>query len=206
MDDPSEKEIAALKDHYLGCKVVAYVGILKREKGLHVAIDAAALVKEKHPDSLFLFIGSMVDPVNVRTLVSKRGLGKNIRFLPQMGYQQMLAHLHYAKIGLALHQNEHIYPYVSAGNGRKLFSYMQAGVAIIAPDFGEIGNAVDVAKCGILINTGDAEEVANTIIQLLSDPKETARMANNGRKAFLKNYNWEIEQEKFYTFINDIVT
>lgn len=84
----------------------------------------------------------------------------------------MLAHLHYAKIGLALHQNEHIYPYVSAGNGRKLFSYMQAGIAIIAPKFGEIGKSVADAKCGVLINSEDVKEVANTIIQLLSDPQE----------------------------------
>jgi glycosyltransferase involved in cell wall biosynthesis len=206
-DDPDAEEIAALERQYSGVKVVAYVGILRERKGLHVAIEAAALVREKHPDSLFLFIGPMNgDQDKVEELMEERGVAESILFLPQMPYRNMLAHLHHAKIGLALYQYDHTYDELSVGNARKLFTYMQAGIAIIGPDFGEIGKSVEIAKCGVLINTGSVEEVADTIIRLLSDSRETERMARNGRKAFLERFNWEIEQRNFYSFMNTIVT
>jgi glycosyltransferase involved in cell wall biosynthesis len=206
-DDPDEKEVVALERHYSGLKVVAYVGIFRERKGLHVTIEAAALVKEKHPDSLFLFIGSMNgDQARVEYLIERKGVAKNILFLPQMPYRKMLAHLHHAKIGLALYQYDHAYPYLSAGNARKLFTYMQAEIAVIGPNFGEIGKSVEIARCGVLINTESADEVADTIIRLLSDPQRTERMARNGRKAFLERFNWEIEQQKFYSFVSNIAS
>lgn len=205
-DDPDTEEIVALERQYSGLKVIAYVGILRERKGLHVAIEAAALVREKHPDSLFLFIGSMNgDRAKIEDLMEKRGVAENILFLPQMPYRKMLAHLHHAKIGLALYQYDHTYPYLSVGNARKLFTYMQAGIAIIGPRFGEIGKSVEVARCGVLINTESVAEVADTIIRLLSDYKVTTQMARNGRKAFLERFNWEIEQQKLYSFMNNIV-
>ena len=130
---------------------------------------------------------------------------ENILFLPQMPYRQMLAHLHHAKIGLALYQYDHTYPYLSVGNARKLFTYMQAGIAIIGPSFGEIGKSVEIARCGVLINAESVKEVADTIIRFLSDSRGTEQMARNGRKAFLESFNWESEQQKLYSFMNNIV-
>jgi glycosyltransferase involved in cell wall biosynthesis len=205
-DDPEADDIATLEQQYSGLKVIAYVGILRERKGLHVAIEAAALVRKEHPDSLFLFIGSMNgDRAKVEELIEKRKVAENVLFLPQMGYRQMLAHLHHAKIGLALYQYDHTYPYLSVGNARKLFTYMQAGIAVIGPNFGEIGKSVEIAKCGILINTESVKEVADTIIQFLSDYEGTAQMARNGRKAFLERFNWENEEQKLYSFMNEIV-
>ncbi len=206
-DDPLHAEIEGLREQYSGRKVVAYVGGLKPEKGLRVAIKAASIVAKAHPESLFTFIGPLRDnQAAVAALVKDCGVEENVRFVAPMPYRNLLAHLHHAQIGLALHQHDRIYPYVSAGNGRKFFTYMQAGLPIVAPDFGEIGRAVQLADCGMLVDTEDAQAVADTVIHLLDHPDFARRLGANGRQAFEERFNWEIEEQKFLAFIDQVMS
>ena len=201
-DDPDIEEVKTLASEYSGQKVVAFIGGLKLEKGLAVAIKAAAVVKAKHPDVLFLLIGSIQGGrETIRRLIHVNRVENNIRLLNWMPYREMLAHLHHAKIGLGLHQRVAIYPFVSAGNGRKFFTYMQAGIPIIGPNFGEVGLVVKMADCGLLIDTKNVDEVSAVIIELLERPEKAECMGGNGRKAFLERFNWEKEEKKFLTFV-----
>lgn len=200
--DPDIEQVKTLAREYSGQKVVAFIGGLKVVKGLAVAIKAAAAVKAKHPDVLFLFIGSVQDrKERIRRIVQLNRLENNVRLLSWMPYREMLAHLHHAKIGLGLHQRVAIYPFVSAGNGRKFFTYMQAGIPIIGPNFGEVGLVVKMADCGLLVDTENVDEVSEAIIELLERPEKAKCMAANGRKAFLERFNWEKEEQKFLTFV-----
>jgi glycosyltransferase involved in cell wall biosynthesis len=181
---------------------VSFIGGLKSEKGFRVAIQAAAIVKEAHPNTLFLFIGSIKDDEeNINELIRAKNLKNNISLLQWMPYRKMLAHLRHAKIGLGLHQRAAIYPFVSTGNGRKFFTYMQAGIPIIGPNFGEVGLVVKMADCGLLVDTENVDEVSEAIIELLERPEKAKCMAANGRKAFLERFNWEKEEQKFLTFV-----
>jgi glycosyltransferase involved in cell wall biosynthesis len=205
LDDPYPQEVKKLNSEYSGKKVIAFVGGLRKRKGLREAIEAAALVKEKHPNVLFLFVGSMRDDAaEIDRLVRVKNVKDNVRFLDWMPYKELLAHLNHAQIGLALHHRERIYPFVSAGNGRKFFSYMQAGLAIIGPDFGEVGKAVEIANCGVLVNTESSESIAQAILELFSDPEKLKKMKENGRKAFLRRFNWENEEKNYLLFLDRI--
>ena len=205
LDDPVDQDVHTLAKEYSGRKVVAFIGNLKDKKGLSIAILTAARVSAKHPDSLFLFIGSMRGDENeIKTLIRANNLEDHIRFLPWLPYGEMLAHLQHSKVGLALYQNVAHYPLVSAGNGRKFFSYMQAGIPIIGPSFGEVGLAVRLAECGILVDTEKVNEVAMAINELLDRPETAARMAMKGRKAFLEHFNWEKEEQKFLSLVEKI--
>ena len=83
---------------------------------------------------------------------------------------------------------------------------MQAGVAIIGPRFEEVGKVIKIADRGLLVDTERAEAVAEAIDYLFSHPEERQRMADNGRKAFLERFNWEIEEKKLLSFLNHVMS
>jgi glycosyltransferase involved in cell wall biosynthesis len=204
-EDPDDGKVQALEERYRGRKIAGFVGGLMKEQGLRVALAAAALVTQRHPESLFLFIGSMKDDINqVRQIISSEGLDKYVLFLPFMPYRNMLAHLWHARIGLMLYQPERVRPFTGAGNGRKSFTYMQAGIPIIAPSFGEIGGIIKREGCGILTDTTDHMAVAQAIIRLLENPEEAEAMGHRGRAAFVTKYNWNLEEKKFLDFVDEV--
>jgi glycosyltransferase involved in cell wall biosynthesis len=205
-DDPETTEVEALKEKYGSRQVIALVGGLMKAKGLRVALEAAALVKEKHPASLFLFIGTMKDDAEaVSRLISSRNLETYTLFLPFMPYQMMQAHLKHARIGLVLYQQMLHMPYLGRGTGRMSFTHMQAGIPIVAPDFGDIGAIIKEENCGILTDSTSSAAVAREIMHLLENPETAAAMGRRGRQAFLSKYNWELEEEKFLNFVEKII-
>lgn len=187
-------------------QVVAYVGGSFRQKGLHAALETCAIVKQKYPQVLFLFIGQLKDDVNeIGKLIKSLSIKDNVYFVKQMSYEDMLAYLNYAQIGLALYQPAMHYELVSAGNGRKIFTYMQAGLPIIAPKFGEISMVVKREECGLLVDTTKPEEISQAILYLLDYPEEAKKMGEKGIQAFLQKYNWEQEEHKFISFLEKVL-
>ncbi len=205
-EEPSRDEVEALKSEFLHKKVISYVGGMTKGKGLIAAIEAAALVRRKHPDVLFLFIGALQDDSHkANSLIQYLQLENNIRFINWLPYRKMLAYLAYARVGIALHQPGRHYQYISSGTGRKFLTYMQAGIPIVAPTIGEMGLIISKEGCGIRVDTTNNTLVANTINYLLDNPIEANLMGQKGRKAFLEKYCWEIEEHKFIKFYNNII-
>lgn len=204
-DDPDEDETEKLIPFYQGRKVVTYVGGLTRQKGLDVGIRAAALARKRIPNVLFEFIGPwQQDRHEIETLVKSFNLEHHVRFVELMPYRDMLARLSFASVGLAIHQDNGSYKYVGTGNGRKFFSYMQAGVPIIAPSFGELGKIVENVGCGVRVNTSSPESVATSVCHYLMHPSTAKQAGQRGRTVFEKQFSWEKESGKFLSFLQQL--
>ncbi len=204
-ENPSEEQVKRLADDYRGRRVIAFVGGLMKAKGFFVALETAALVKTVHDDAVFLFIGAMKeDREVVRALVRDLNIEHCTRFIEHIPYTEMLAHLRHCSIGLALHQKARVYPYVSAGNGRKFFTYMQAGIPVIGPKFGEVGEIVRLTDCGMLVDTTRPEAVAEAIRTLFKNPREARRLGQNGQRALTNVFNWERESVRLKRVLRDL--
>ena len=51
-------------------------------------------------------------------------------------------------------------------------------------------------ECGRIIGYDDSESLKRAIIQLRDDPSLRAKLGVNGRKAYLKKYNWTLMEER----------
>jgi len=204
--DPDQEQIDALECTYRNREVAAFVGGLMKEKGLRVALEAAALVKVRHPNCLFLFMGPMKDDLELVTnIVKSLQIENNVVFRNSLGYSEMLAHIRHARVGLMLLQPVGLYLRLGPRNGRKCIAYMQAGIPVIGPSFGEVGAVIRKEQCGVLVDTSSPLQVANAIMDLLDMPEEAELLGRRGREAFLREYNWESEGEKFAGFIEAVL-
>jgi glycosyltransferase involved in cell wall biosynthesis len=177
--------------------LLAYAGGISPGKGAVVMIESLARVVQSHPDATLVFIGRYKG--NTRRLVADRleELDLSDRFvdLGWMPYLEMLPVLRAADVGLAPYQPIGHYPIAGAGQGRKVFTYMQAGLPIVGPDFGEIGNVVAEVGCGRLVDTTDPGAIGGMIDELLDEPGLAKRLGERGRDAIEQRYNWERESE-----------
>ena len=186
-------------------KRVAFAGGLMREKGIRVTLEAAAIVRRQVADAQFVFFGVLKDDARViEGLIRELGVAEALEFVPPLPYPELQNRLAACDVGLALYQPILHYPLVSAGNARKIFAYMQAGIPVVAPDFGEIGDAVRQAECGVLVDTEDPEAVADAIVGLLTSPDRSRAMGERGRRAIEERFNWEIERSKLLSFVETI--
>lgn len=191
-DDPPPELARIAGAEYVGRRVICYVGGIMERKGLLAAIDAVDLVRKDIPEILLLLIGPYrSDAGKLDELLSTRQLKDYVRIINQLPYRDMLIRMSGAEIGLALHQQDPLYERVGALNGRKIFTYMQAGLAIIGPKLGDIGRVVQEIECGVLIDAEDPADIAASLRVLLSNSKLRNQMQLNGRRAFEQHYNWE---------------
>ncbi|MDQ4144472.1 MAG: glycosyltransferase family 4 protein [Actinomycetota bacterium] len=192
-----EARVAALRAKYQGSSVIAYVGQVYEAKGLLAMLNALALVKEEISDVKLFLIGKIVDYGGEgEKLVERLGLTPYIEVMPWLPYREMLHYLAVAKVGLAVQQPTGHFLLVSRGNGRKFFTYMQAGLPIVAPAFSEVAQVVREEGCGLLVDTTNPEAISAAIVQLLRSPDVAEEMGRNGRRAFQRRYNWDEEKRK----------
>ena len=200
-DDPPADEASAGAALYPGRRVVAYVGGFKPAKGVLTTLRAAAEVRKHAPDVLFLFIGTWQrGRAEIERVVADLGLRGHVRFQDPMPYRDMLAHLRCARVGVALLQGRRN-ELAGAGGSRKIFSYMQAGLPMVASRTGEVCTIVEQAGCGTLVDVDSPGQIVEALVRYLTDRDLAQRHGAAGRAAFANRYNWQHESRGFVEFI-----
>jgi glycosyltransferase involved in cell wall biosynthesis len=202
-DVPEEAGSENPAEVFPGRRVIVYTGGLMQEQGLRVGLKAAALVKLENPDVLFLFIGEMKDdPEEIQEMVSSLGIAANVAFPGFIAYKKLVPILRRAQAALAIIQPGGLNEYIAKGNSRKFFTYMESGIPIIAPNFGDISALIQEENCGIIVDPTIPEDVAGAVAHILDHPEEARAMGDRGRQAYLQKYNWSVEEQKFLDFVN----
>jgi len=84
----------------------------------------------------------------------------------------------------------------------KTLEAMMGGIPIItnlSPGFvREIG-------FGIIVEYGNIDEITSAIKRLRDDPELRKRLGSNGRKAFLKKYNWGLMEKRLYGIYENLL-
>jgi glycosyltransferase involved in cell wall biosynthesis len=76
----------------------------------------------------------------------------------------------------------------------RLFEYMAAGLAILAPSYSaEIVSIIDEEGIGLAVDFEDAAEVAKALSWCIDNREDVAAMGARARTAFLARFNWDAE-------------
>lgn len=167
--------------------IVLYQGGLQQGRGLELLVCAAEHVSE----AVFVFIGGGRLEPRLRALVSRLGLEERVRFVPTVSLKELGTYTASADIGVQPIENTCLNHLTTDSN--KLFEYIAAGLPVIASDLPEIRRVIGEHDLGLLVRSGDLQELVAAIRTLSGDEALRQRLGNNARHA-ATILNWEAQE------------
>lgn len=82
----------------------------------------------------------------------------------------------------------------------KMFEYMSSGIPVIASDFPLWREIIEGNRCGVCVDPLDPKAIAAAIDHLVGNPDIARAMGENGRRAVLEKYNWDVQAARLTDF------
>lgn len=177
---PAPAEVSRRMRSALGIRpdqlVVGYVGRLHEEKGLLHLVAGAPAILRAMPDTCFLLVGDGPQRDELRALVGRLGLERN--FILEGFRADVAAVLSMLDVV--------VLPSLTEGFPNVALEAMAVGRAIVASRVEGIQEIVVDDETGLLVPPADPEALAASIVRLLEQPTERARLAKGARAASLQ--------------------
>jgi glycosyltransferase involved in cell wall biosynthesis len=168
-------------------KIVGNVGMLRAQKGQHLFLSVAQIVKEKYPDVKFVIAGDMyyengmIDPT-LQNLCNSLGLDDHVIFT---GFLTDIENV-FAAFDVFVHTSAFQESY-----GRTILESMSSGKPIVAFNNGGPSEIVRHGRTGFLVPPEDLRLMAERIIALLLDDELRTQMGSEGRRIIREHYSNE---------------
>lgn len=167
-----------------GRVVLGFSGFVRPWHGLEAALDAMARLPER-PDLHLLVAGDGPARTAIEAHARTLGLGERLTVLGVVARERMPAVL--ACVDIALQPSA-----VSYASPLKLFEYMAAGLAIVAPDQPNIGEVLTHGRDALLFPPDDAEAFRLAILSLSGDDGLRRRLGRAARATVAERaYTWD---------------
>jgi len=165
--------------------IVVYAGAHGRANGLHVILETAKICRDKKR-ILFLLIGDGPEKKNLIERTQNQGL-TNVVFWDPIEKGKIYKVLASANVGLLTLIDAEVFRYAISPN--KLFDYWGAGLPVVASVPGEIGDIIEEAQGGFVVNPEDAQGMADHLKNALNKTKEWRTLGNNGNRYVMEEFN-----------------
>jgi len=172
-----------------------FVGRLVEVKGLQVLLEAMPKVLAKHPVIRLVVAGAGPLESALRAAAAKLNMTDRVDFLGMVP-QSKLPSL-YQQATLA------VFPFIvtksgiQEGFGLVVVEAMGCCCPVIAGDLPAIHDTVVHEENGLIFPSGSSQALADSILKLLDDSGLRARLAGEGRKRVVRNFDWEIIAGKY---------
>ncbi|MGB3508213.1 MAG: glycosyltransferase family 4 protein [Microcoleaceae cyanobacterium] len=172
------------KHHLEGKFVVLYSGNIALTQGLKIVIKAAARLKHI-PEIAFVIVGAK-DALGDLEEYRKKQAAENVLLLPFVPREKLPEMLSAADIGLVVQKKN-----VTQFNlPSKIPIILASGRPIVAsvPDTGTAMTVVKESNGGIVIPPEDDRALAETIVELYTNPDKVKKLGQQGRKYAEDNF------------------
>lgn len=192
---PMSKETAFRATHGLTGFLVIYAGNIGHSQGLGAVVDAAKLLQTSNPDITFVLVGVGDAWNELAERVSYERIS-NIRLIPAVPateYPEVLASADVSLVSLAPDMEGLAVP-------SKSYNILSSGRPMIAimGKSSEIAQMINECNCGVQVDHGDAEQLAEAVTRLYGSPELLHQMSDNARSALVGHYSIEHIAEKFH--------
>ncbi len=169
----------------LGLPVEAFVvGVtarIVREKGLTVLLEAVHQLRSRCPTLHVVLAGSGVAEQELRTQAAALGLRDRVHFL---GLRRDIP---------ALLQvfDAYVLPSLREGLPLGILEAMAAARPIVASEVGGVGTAIQHEVSGLLVEAGQADQLANAIERFVEQPQFARQLGDAAERTFSERFSAE---------------
>lgn len=179
---PNEK----LKDGFE--YLVGYVGVIGNQDGIDILLRAVRYIVKvrKIVNIKFAVIGTGTDWMNMVRMSRDLGVEKFVWFTGFIPYRDLYEIIATADVCV---NPEFRNPFTDKSTMIKIMEYMVFGKPII--QFETTEGKITAEKASVYVRENSEEKFAETIIELLNDPKKRKKMGEYGRNKIKQHLNWD---------------
>jgi glycosyltransferase involved in cell wall biosynthesis len=181
------KQIADITSCSLHRKILGYVGRLSVEKGVTYLIDALAMLKVKQAEVHLLIVGEGEQRANLQAQVESLGLRQAVKFLGERGDARQII----GALDLL------VLPSLTEGLPNVVLEAFAYKTPVVATAVGGVPELVKDGETGWLVPPRDPRALAQAILNVLSNPEEARRRAENAYKHLLEHFTVEKQVDKW---------
>lgn len=169
---------------------VAYIGGITKIRGIEQILEALDLTT-----GIKLNLGGEFGNQQLESDVKALKGWRNVKHLGFLSRNEVFNILERSRAGLVtfLPAPNHI-----DAQPNKMFEYMSAGIPVIASNFPLWREIIEGNDCGLCVEPLNPGAISKAIQYLNDFPEESKRMGENGKKAVLERYNWNIEERLLF--------
>ncbi|WP_040594699.1 glycosyltransferase family 4 protein [Timonella senegalensis] len=170
---------------------IAFLGRLDEpRKGLQVLAGAVSKVRESYPNARFLVAGKG-DEGKALAIDTLGEDAAAVEFLGAITDQE--------KAELLSSVDLYIAPQTGGESfGIVLVEAMSAGAAVVASNLGAFERVLDYGRAGFMFQNGNSEDLADKIVEALSNPAERRRR-RDAASEFVRQFDWSEVTSKVLT-------
>lgn len=171
------------------------------DKGIHVLIEAAALLVEKNPLLQMIFAGSWLNSEyeeHCNRLIDYFNLQKNIRLVGVVTGQEKKELLRSADVVAFVPIKPEGMPWV-------VLEAMAAAKPVVGTPQGAMVEMIRHGETGFLVQPEDPQQLSEAIFQLMQNSQLRTIMGNNARKRIEENYSTAITHQQLVSVLQEVI-
>lgn len=190
---PPEQEVFTL----------GYLGSFQDYEGLEDLVDAVSILKSQGHSLRVLMVGDGLQLSSIRSRIRAANVDDIFELTGRVPHDQVISY--YAQMHVL------VYPRRSTGATESItplkpFEALALAKPIIVSDVQPLSEVVGNNERGLSFESGNVDDLANTIYQVMNDNALRARLGETGRRWVVQHRNWETVVNSFVSAYGNLHT
>lgn len=178
-------------------QVIAYIGRLVRDMGLHTLLAAIPMVVRRCPSSRFLIAGADGELLSEAQAAASRWPGK-VAVAVDVPLDELPQYYAAASVVVVPTRGARACGSLAAAEA------MATGKVVVASDVGGIPEFVADGATGVLVPTESPDRLAEAVVSLLNDPDLRAKLGRAGRRRVEELFDTTATNQEFERVFREV--